>query len=411
MVNVLEGAGLTGIVIIDIAIGIIFAVLTFSLVATALQEAIAGVLNYRGEHLRKGIALMLRDTGLTQAVLNHPLIESLKGPQSWIQKLFSFLLMWGRGWTETWSGTTRLPSSIPKATFARALVEALIDPKISLAETIEGGVDEAAGTLATRIDGLALDKRLKTRLKAVLSNVDFDGMKGDIQDGLDTVGGQAKTLAEELGASLRDLGVEETIIDRVRDRIAKLDLFGKADALTREIEAAVDGVDVERTLRDHAKAVLAHIDLDGIEARVEATVESVSARAEAAIENAIDRVEAELADWFDSAMDRVTGWYVRRAKTMLFLIGFGLAATLNFDLIGYGKQLAADDALRSAMVQQAQASAATGQIGGFAVPDASEAGTPQEQNEGETENVVDANGDGEITDAEAQKAAADLRAA
>ncbi|MEM7746150.1 MAG: hypothetical protein AAF409_20850, partial [Pseudomonadota bacterium] len=182
-------------------------------------------------------------------------------------------------------------------------------------------------------------------------------------------------------------------------------------ALTREIEAAVDGVDVERTLRDHAKAVLAHIDLDGIEARVEATVESVSARAEAAIENAIDRVEAELADWFDSAMDRVTGWYVRRAKTMLFLIGFGLAATLNFDLIGYGKQLAADDALRSAMVQQAQASAATGQIDGFAVPDASAAGTPQEQNEGETENVVDANGDGEITDAEAQKAAADLRAA
>ena len=33
--------------------------------------------------------------------------------------------------------------------------------------------------------------------------------------------------------------------------------------------------------------------------------------------------------WFDATMDRVTGWYVRRAKWVLFLMGFLMAAALG----------------------------------------------------------------------------------
>ena len=262
MTGIVENVGLTGVILIDIGIGIIFAILTFSLIASALQEAIAGVLNYRGEHLRTGIKRLLKDPDLSDRLLGHPLIEGLKGPKNLIQRIAEIVLVW-RGSPEK----DRMPSSIPKATFARALVESLVlrrDDLVEKVDDVADGFSRALSHIDEEIDKLALDHRLKARVKDIVATMDL-----------------------------------------------------------------------------------------------------TAAKLEAEVEQTIAQVEAELADWFDTAMDRVTGWYVRRAKTVLFLIGFAMAAVTNFDIIGYGAELARNDALRNAIVNQAELTSRSGQVGTF----------------------------------------------
>lgn len=361
MAELIQSAGLTGVVLIDIAIGLIFAVLTFSLVATALQEAIAGVLNYRGEHLRKGILRMINQGEIAAEVLSHPLINSLKGPKNLVQKVCSVLFMWG----DAARDKERMPSAIPKATFARALVESLVNRREDLAATVGATADSALSALGQEIDHLTIDRRLKARLLAVVSRIDFSRVEQGIGAQVDAVAGKAEAVARDLGLEIDRLDLDGTIAEQLKERLSGLDLENRAEALQHKVMGAIDGLDLEAAARAHVHQTLDQIDFVGIERRVTAAIDHATARAEEALEHAVTAIEHELADWFDSAMDRVTGWYVRRAKTMLFVIGFLSAAVMNFDLIGYAKQLADDDALRSAIVQRAQAATVSGQVGSF----------------------------------------------
>lgn len=57
--------------------------------------------------------------------------------------------------------------------------------------------------------------------------------------------------------------------------------------------------------------------------------------------------------WFNNSMDRVSGAYKRHTQAFLFLIGMVLACMLNADTIQMWKQLAGNDALRTAMAERA----------------------------------------------------------
>lgn len=52
--------------------------------------------------------------------------------------------------------------------------------------------------------------------------------------------------------------------------------------------------------------------------------------------------EDKLAEDFTLTMDRVSGWYVRKVKTSLFIIGLFLAVGANVDLLRYADQLSKD---------------------------------------------------------------------
>lgn len=244
--NSVQSIGLTGVILIDIAIGVIFAVLTFALISSAMYEAVAGVFNFRGGHLRRGIRRLLGEKDVQDAVLKHPLIQSLRGPRTFLESMVTF----------SEEKEDRMPSSIPKAAFAKALVEGLVRRRTQLLEGLKEG-DEAFETtvmkLNAEIDKLPVDDRLRARLKGIVDKVD----------------------------------------------------------LTKD-ELAAD------------------------------------------IERKIASVETELANWFDQSMHRVTGWYVRQTKTMLFFMGFLMAACVNFDIIGYGQELAENDSYRNSVVARAE---------------------------------------------------------
>ena len=63
----------------------------------------------------------------------------------------------------------------------------------------------------------------------------------------------------------------------------------------------------------------------------------------------------EIADWFDEGMNRVSGWYRRRAQRYIFVIGAVVAISANASTVHVVRDLWEDDALRYSLAQQAVA--------------------------------------------------------
>jgi hypothetical protein len=83
---------------------------------------------------------------------------------------------------------------------------------------------------------------------------------------------------------------------------------------------------------------------------IRAVLEDAVRHADAARNRA--RAELELA--FDDVMERASGWYKRRVQTILFVIAVVVTCALNADTFAIGDRLAKDDAVRAAVVAQAQ---------------------------------------------------------
>ena len=67
------------------------------------------------------------------------------------------------------------------------------------------------------------------------------------------------------------------------------------------------------------------------------------------------RAQANLGAWFDSAMDRVSGWYKRRTQTIIFIVGLVVTVAVNADTLTVAESIVQDDALRKAVVAEAEA--------------------------------------------------------
>lgn len=130
---------MTGLVYLDIAIGVIFLVLVFSLFAGAIQEVIASIFNLRAKSLREGIRRMIGNDEEFKAFWNTPLIDGLKGPSSMIGRMFD---------TNS-EKEKRNPSDIPVNAFTKSVLFRLRDelnvPPNQLPALLEAIRVEAAG--------------------------------------------------------------------------------------------------------------------------------------------------------------------------------------------------------------------------------------------------------------------------
>jgi hypothetical protein len=93
-----------------------------------------------------------------------------------------------------------------------------------------------------------------------------------------------------------------------------------------------------------------------------------------------DQFRKNLARWFDDSMDRLSGAYRRHLKFISIIVGCLMAIILNADTFEVGHALWSDGALRSQMVQVADATSRTERptqstSGQFQQPAGTEAGT------------------------------------
>ena len=86
-----------------------------------------------------------------------------------------------------------------------------------------------------------------------------------------------------------------------------------------------------------------------------------------ALDNArgdLEEARANLEKWFDSGMDRVSGWYRRNTQWIVFLLGLIAAVVLNIDTLRVAGALYANDAMRTVIVAQAEATVQKAAAGG-----------------------------------------------
>ena len=218
---------LTGFPALDVAIGLSLIFLIFSLVCSAINEAVAALFALRARTLQHALRGMLDNagagpcTGLTvDKIAEHPLVASLVSP----------------GKTRPWRRT--LPSYMPSRTFASAVLDTIAPP---------------------------------------------NGKNGK--------NGKNDQIA------------------RARDYVEKLDQPQLKATLLSLIEHAGD----ER-----------------------------------------DRLRVGLERWFDDTMERASGWYKRRVQLLMIVWALIVAFAFNVDSFQITNTLWHDDALRTAVVAEAQ---------------------------------------------------------
>lgn len=84
--------------------------------------------------------------------------------------------------------------------------------------------------------------------------------------------------------------------------------------------------------------------------RVKKTLTSMVDAAGNDVSKARENIEA----WFNSGMDRVSGWYKRRAQVVIFILGIAVAIALNADSIVIVRALSTNKPLRESMVYAAE---------------------------------------------------------
>ncbi len=73
--------------------------------------------------------------------------------------------------------------------------------------------------------------------------------------------------------------------------------------------------------------------------------------------SSLGRFRKSAEDWFDDAMDRVSGWYKRRAQIVAIVAALIVAVGLKADAVSIGEQLANEPTVRAAVVAKAEEAA------------------------------------------------------
>lgn len=74
-------------------------------------------------------------------------------------------------------------------------------------------------------------------------------------------------------------------------------------------------------------------------------------------ENALGDLQDKLAGWFDEGMTRISGWYKRQVKVLIFCIAAGVTVVTNASTIHLSEELWKNDALRAQIAMRAEAAA------------------------------------------------------
>jgi len=276
-------------------VALVYVFVLVSVMVSALNEIVAGLLKQRAKALWHGIAELVLSTALRDAFYAHPLIKSLAPPMSWA------LLRRLAG-----------PSYIPRRTFALALLEVLKHPHTQLGQ-VQRVLREVTSALG---DATPPSPAALVAMAA-------------------TVGAAAAALpATATGAALkRDLATLQAAMSAPGATAAAL--LPAVENTARSLAVSVTGFLTEGATPHSADlAVIMRILGDNAAGDVE-------------------RMRTAIEEWFDSGMDRVSGWYKRWTQAWQFGFGLALAVVLNVNVVSIANDLWINIPLRNAIVGDA----------------------------------------------------------
>ena len=351
--------------IFDIALGLAFIYLILSLLASEIQELLATLLQWRAEHLKKSIEILITGESddskegikFTEELYNTPLLKALnqeaKGPVAKFFRAISQRIGESYRWItrtrNTFGSQKSGPSYIPSSTFATVLLEDLnikemthrkscdvfqqsVDDKIErvriFLELLRGQKDEPL--LAGEFEDL------RYRLNTL--NTDFSNRQLTFSVAMDRLISQVSQFLE----------VTQTVL--VEDEGYRLAIQHQLPYL----QQAIAERPLEPTIADVVQSTIEDNPLIPLQLRRNLISLAQEAQTQATeLASEIVQFERSLANWFDRAMDRSSGVYKRNSKGIAFVLGFIIAIASNTDTLYVLTRLSQDSILRSSIVAAA----------------------------------------------------------
>ncbi|HEY3312304.1 MAG TPA: hypothetical protein VGK00_11755 [Anaerolineales bacterium] len=311
--------------ILEVAIGMIFSWLAMSLAGMYIQELIVSKLGWRANMLEKYLGNMLADPSMARQLYDHPLIKSLHSGSEGKSK----------------------PSYIPPSQFSMALVDIVLNaPK------------EAALLQKTLYDIQAEFRKLNVKDQP-LAQYQLDIALNLTRRAIASEGGPelSASMLEDVKKLVRKLSVDFPILQPVIEQ-KFLDFAARkkmVDSLVADQRSHNNVYPDEPGLEKFRTGLaVMSITQPDLKQALEALINEIEEFGEKA-ENAILTMRKNIEDWFNSSMERLSGWYKRRAQTLAFIIGLSLAVVLNIDSVELATQLWRDPAVRQALAAQADA--------------------------------------------------------
>ncbi len=319
---------MTGIGIIEVAIGLIFIYSLLSIMATTLNTIIAHIFKTRARHLKRGLETLLSDPDIRDLFMRHPLINLVKNQpaqRSRWEVIFRFI-----------------PSFLRRGESASAMYSAQTVAQETASLTRVDWIDPA---IFSKVITDILAEKAALTLYAPLSEV------------------VEKVLIEPERARIEHLvGLLESgsfTLDEFQREIFKLGDPSHRD----ELQKAFDQVDARRKAlnlnsNEGSRIIpilegLRSVNEEGFRKAIKVLVSSA---------RSLEEAQTQLESWFDQRMDHLSDLYKRTIIIFSLLIGLILALLINADTLQIARTLFDDPSVRSALVAAANQSVASGDL-------------------------------------------------
>lgn len=401
--------------ILDVALGLIFIYLILSLLASEIQELLTTVLQWRAEHLKQSIEILLAGDAqsseddkvikLVNKIYDNPLIKSInqeaKGllatlPRKGTWAIGSFFSLFrksssrfkketvfgdkkrsapsyigGENFANTFMDTLQLPTLVKKLTEVRVeqfKAERLDDVRQILIQLqVYINNQELSSEFATNI---AADYR-QMELEYNRIAEEFNQDKYDIYM---VINRMKDSLDKYIDSFKANIGNHEDILDKpLRElKFLRQDIFENAEkaivlgGLKPNINEIVKSIKKGSNIHGEVIAAIQNKDsenykkvkelIDILPDSVVNSIETMAKRAQMrakSTEEGITLLRKEIENSFDSSMERAGGVYKRNAKGVAIIIGITLAIAANADTFHIINRLSKDSLLREIIIDKA----------------------------------------------------------
>ncbi|MBD1884038.1 MULTISPECIES: hypothetical protein [Microcoleus] len=384
-------------VIIDIIIGLVFIYLTLSLLASEIQELIATVLQWRAEHLKKSIEVLIsggsegakdplqfkRVGQLANSIYTNPMIKDLnqsakgllsEGFRSVTHRMGDFY----HGVTGTknvFGNKSSGPSYIPAECFSASLLETL---KVSslLSSISKTRLERFKNLQLAQIQQIGQNLSLPDATKPIIQQefrwltAEFNRVVEDYQNNLASLNNSLDRMSEKLGFYINDSQVylPETelagrefqrhmafVKARFDSKIERVALLGQLQPsfsnLLNTVKKSQDTVAEIMEIKEESP-IYQQIQetLDSMPESLKRSLYILAQRAEKGggdTQEQLQRFQKEIEIWFDQSMQRASGVYKRNARGVAILLGTAISVAANADTINIINRLSKDSMLRS----------------------------------------------------------------
>ncbi|MCW6051113.1 hypothetical protein QUB60_00070 [Microcoleus sp. A2-C5] len=394
-------------VIIDIIIGLVFIYLTLSLLASEIQELIATVLQWRAEHLKKSIEVLIsggsegakdsvqfqRVGQLANSIYANPIIKDLnqgakgllpEGFRSITHRLGHFFLQI-TGTKNIFGNKSSGPSYIPADSFAASLLDTLKISRLveSLSKSrLERFKDLQLAQIQVIGEGLNLPESTKPIIEQEFGwlTAEFNRVVEDYKNDLGSLNNSLDRMSEKLGFYINDSQVylpETELGGREFQRQmafvkASFDSEFERAALRAQLQPSLSNLlNTVRKVSKTQETVAQIMDereespiykqiqetLDSMPESLKRSLYILAQRAETGggdTQDQLQRFQQEIEVWFDQSMERASGVYKRNSRGVAILLGTAIAITVNADSIHIVNRLSKDSMLRSTVNLYAQ---------------------------------------------------------